>query len=206
MSFLKEEKTFCQKSWSHVSSWNCTLARTLSEVTEMKVKLSVLPGFCSMTSLCAIINSSLFHSRTVLHLNAKLRGLPEDLRRSPRATRSPCNDIRSIICLLSLCHSIYLVCNMAYSLRMLRKLSIMDENTQYESFKWKPEHCNRVGCSEAQVSTTKSKEMARNSLEMQLPCCAFCSASLHWAGAAWEGHGFRCFITIVYIKITWQND
>lgn len=91
---------------------------------------------------------------------------------------------------------------------MLRKPSIVDENKQYESFKRKLEHCNRVGCSEAQVSTTKSKEMARNSLEMQLLCCAFCSAPLrkHWAGAAWEGHGFQCFITIVYIKITWQND
>lgn len=160
----------------------------------MKVKLSILPGFYSMTSLCKIINSSLFHSRMVLHLNAKLRGLPADLRRSPKATRSPCNDIHSIICPLSLCHSysIYSGC-VHYGIQPVNaeKPSTVDEN-KYKSFVCKPEHCHRVACSEAQVCTTKPKEMARNSLEMQLLCCAFCCASLrkHWAGAAWEDHGF----------------
>lgn len=136
----------------------------------------------------------------VLHLNAKLKRLPADLRRSPKAIRSPCNDIHSIICLLSLCHT-YSIYSGIQPVNA-EKFSIVDENKQYENIICKPEHCYRVACSEVQVCTTKAKEMARNSLEMQLLCRAFYCASLrkHWAGAAWEGHRFRCFITIVYIK------
>lgn len=125
-----------------------------------------------------------------------------DLRRYLKHTKSQCNDIHHIIGLLLLCYSyrIYSICmgNIEHNLRMPRKHSIhFIKKKQYENLKYKPEHYKHVGCFKAQVCSAQPKEVPINPRQIQLACSAFCSASVrkHWAGAAWEGHGLRCFIT-----------